>query len=111
MRVDPRVEHGPDAATGQPVLQNDFKRQWAVIGPAVRGAVERVGASGWYILGEEVEAFEMTLAKAWRVAYAVGTANGLDAIEVGLRCLNLRAGEKVLTTPLSAFATSLAIIR
>ncbi|PYI94276.1 MAG: DegT/DnrJ/EryC1/StrS family aminotransferase [Verrucomicrobia bacterium] len=111
MRGDSRVERGPDAETAQAVLQNDFKRQWAVIGPAVRRAVERVGASGWYILGQEVEAFETTLANAWQVAYAVGTANGMDAIEVGLRCLKLRPGEKVLTTSLSAFATSLAIIR
>jgi dTDP-3-amino-3,4,6-trideoxy-alpha-D-glucose transaminase len=35
----------------------------------------------------------------------------MDAIEIGLRCLNLKRGEKVLTTPLSAFATTLAILR
>ena len=44
------------------ILQNDFKRQWAEIGPAVLAAVERVGASGCYILGQEVEAFEAKLA-------------------------------------------------
>ena len=35
----------------------------------------------------------------------------MDALEIGLRCLNLKSGEKVLTTPFSAFATTLAIIR
>lgn len=111
MKEDSQAERGPEGDPAHPVLPNDFRRQWAMIAPAVRQAVERVGASGWYILGEEVEAFERALADAWPLAYAVGTANGMDAIEIGLRCLKLRPGEKVLTTPLSAFATSLAIIR
>ena len=93
------------------ILQNDFKRQWAEIGPAALAAVERVGASGSYILGREVEAFEGKLAEFWGVPHAVGVANGMDAIEIGLRALELRAGQKVLTTPFSAFATTLAILR
>ena len=43
--------------------------------------------------------------------HAVGCASGLDAIELALRVLGLRPGDKVLTTPLSAFATTLAIVR
>src|SRR5438876_4860290 len=93
------------------ILQNDFKRQWEVVQNAVSGAVRRVGASGSYILGEEVRRFEEALARLWGVSHAVGVANGMDAIEIGLRCLDVRCGDKVLTTPLSAFATTLAIIR
>jgi dTDP-3-amino-3,4,6-trideoxy-alpha-D-glucose transaminase len=93
------------------ILQNDFKRQWEFVEKSVLDAVRRVGASGWYILGQEVEAFEAALAEEWGVSHAVGTGNGLDALEIGLRCLNLQPGEKVLTTPLSAFATTLAILR
>ncbi len=93
------------------ILQNDFKRQWDEVGDAVLGAVRRVGASGWYILGKELEGFEKALAEFWGVAHAVGTGNGLDALEIALRCLNLRPGDKVLSTPLSAFATTLAIVR
>jgi len=93
------------------ILQNDFKRQWAEIGSAAIGAVERVGASGRYILGQEVEAFEAKLATFCGAAQAVGVANGMDAIEIALRCLDLQAGQKVLTTPFSAFATTLAILR
>jgi dTDP-4-amino-4,6-dideoxygalactose transaminase len=93
------------------ILQHDFKRQWAEIGPAALAAVERVGASGSYILGREVEAFEGMLAKFWGVPHAVGVANGMDAIEIALRALDLRAGQRVLTTPFSAFATTLAILR
>ncbi|HEX4640562.1 MAG TPA: DegT/DnrJ/EryC1/StrS family aminotransferase [Chthoniobacterales bacterium] len=93
------------------ILQNDFKRQWDEIAESVLAAVRRVGSSGWYILGKDVDGFEKALAEFWGVAHAVGTANGLDALEIGLRCLNLQPGDKVLTTPLSAFATTLAILR
>jgi len=58
-----------------------------------------------------VTAFEAALAWRWRRRAVVGCASGLDAIEIALRALGLEAGEKVLTTPLSAFATTLAIVR
>ena len=90
---------------------NPLDRQWTAIGPDVVQAVERVGASGWYVLGREVESFEQAFAAQSGTAHAVGCASGLDAIEIGLRALGLAPGERVLTTPLSAFATSLAILR
>jgi len=90
---------------------NDFRAQWKAVGPDVLATVDRVGASGWYILGEEVERFESALASAWKLPHAIGVGNGLDAIEIGLRCLGIRRGDKVLTTPLSAFATTLAVMR
>jgi dTDP-4-amino-4,6-dideoxygalactose transaminase len=93
------------------ILQNDFKRQWKFVEAPALEAMRRVGESGWYILGREVEAFEASLAEFWGTSHAVGTGNGLDALEIGLRCLDLQPGEKVLTTPLSAFATTLAIVR
>jgi dTDP-3-amino-3,4,6-trideoxy-alpha-D-glucose transaminase len=93
------------------VLGNDFTRQWADAGTDVMAAVDSVGASGRYVLGAEVAAFEAALAEKLGRAAAVGCASGLDAIEMGLRALGLRAGEKVLTTPLSAFATTLGIVR
>ena len=93
------------------VLLNDFPRQWEAVREAVHEAVERVGASGRYILGPEVSEFERRLAELWPVAHAVGVGNGLDALEIGLRCLEVKDGDRVLTTPLSAFATTLAILR
>lgn len=90
---------------------NDFKRAWAEIGQTVASATERVGASGWYVLGREVERFETALAAWWPCAAAIGVGNGLDALEIALRCLSIGPGHKVLTTPLSAFATTLAIVR
>jgi dTDP-3-amino-3,4,6-trideoxy-alpha-D-glucose transaminase len=93
------------------ILMNDFHRMWQATRENVMAAVEEVGSSGWYILGKHVREFESALAAAWGVRYAVGTASGLDAIEIGLRALGCGPGEKVLTTPLSAFATTLAIVK
>jgi dTDP-4-amino-4,6-dideoxygalactose transaminase len=45
------------------ILSNDFRKQWETIEPEVLNAVRRVGSSGWYILGDEVTAFEAALAE------------------------------------------------
>ena len=92
------------------VPANDFVRQWEDVREDALAAVERVGASGWLVLGKEVEDFESELAEWWGVPYAVGVASGLDAITIGLRCVGVQRGTKVLPTPLTAFATTLAII-
>jgi dTDP-4-amino-4,6-dideoxygalactose transaminase len=97
--------------TSVSIPMNNFLRQWDDTGPAVLDAVRQVGESGWYILGPEVERFEEALAAQVGRRFAVGCASGLDAIEIALRALGLEPGQKVLTTPLSAFATTLAILR
>lgn len=93
------------------VLANDFRAQWDDIGDDVLAAVRRVGESGWYVLGEEVAAFERDLAGFHGTSYAVGVASGLDAIEIGLRAAGIGPGAVVVTTPLTAFATALAVMR
>ena len=95
----------------QPVSSSPFVRQWEDTRSDVLNAVDAVGASGWYILGERVRSFEERIAAHCGRAHAVGCASGLDAIELALRVLGLQPGDKVLTTPLSAFATTLAIVR
>ncbi|MFT3837794.1 MAG: DegT/DnrJ/EryC1/StrS family aminotransferase [Myxococcaceae bacterium] len=89
----------------------NFKLQWEHSREAYLAAVERVGQSGWLILGKEVEQFEADLAKFWGAKYAVGVASGLDALEIAFRCAGMKAGDVVLTTPMSAFATTLAIVK
>lgn len=93
------------------VAANDFARQWEDVCGDAMAAVERVGLSGWLVLGEEVEAFEQEFAAWWGSSYAVGVASGLDALEIALRCVGVAQGVRVLTTPLTAFATTLAVIR
>lgn len=93
------------------IPMNDFGRQWADVRNDVLAAVERTGQSGWYVLGGEVKQFEAALAAYWGLDYAAGVANGMDAIEIGLRLIGCGPGDRVLTTPLSAFATTLAIIK
>lgn len=93
------------------ILLNDFVSQWREVGADAQAALQRVGESGWLILGREVKAFEAELAAYCQLPYAVGCASGLDAIEIALRVLGLQPGDKVITTPLSAFATTLAIVR
>ncbi len=93
------------------IQANDFRRMWAEVETAAAEVFREVGASGWYILGKEVVQFEQALARYWGVASCVGVASGLDAIEIALRALGCRAGDRVVTTPLSAFATTLAIVK
>jgi len=95
----------------EPIPPVDLRARWRSLRDGVLAAVERVGDSGHWILGPEVEAFERALAPRFGTAWAVGCASGLDALELGLRCVGVRPGTKVLTTPLSAFATSLAVLR
>ena len=101
----------PESDRQAPVLANDFRRQWEDLRSGYISALDDVGRSGWYVLGEEVREFESSLAAWWGTEYAVGVASGLDAIEIGLRVLGCQAGDRVLTTPLTAFATTLAILK
>ena len=93
------------------VRANDFQRQWEDVRADSLAVFDTVGASGWYILGDELRAFETSLASFWGMKYAAGVASGLDAIEISLRILGCGPGDRVLTTPLTAFATTLAIMK
>jgi dTDP-3-amino-3,4,6-trideoxy-alpha-D-glucose transaminase len=77
---------------------------------AVRAAVDRVIASGWFVLGPEVEAFEAEFAAASGAPHAVGVGTGTDAITLILRALGIGAGDEVITPPLSAAYSALAVI-
>jgi dTDP-3-amino-3,4,6-trideoxy-alpha-D-glucose transaminase len=78
--------------------------------PAVRAAIDRVIASGRFILGAEVEAFESEFAAAQGAAFAVGVGNGTDALALILRALDVGPGDEVITAPLTAAFTALAIM-
>src|SRR5207244_3040252 len=76
----------------------------------VRAAIDRVIARGWFVLGPEVEAFEQEFAAASGAAHAVGVGTGTDAIALALRAIDIGAGDDVITTPLSAAYSALAIM-
>jgi dTDP-4-amino-4,6-dideoxygalactose transaminase len=77
---------------------------------AIRAAIDRVIASGWFVLGPEVEAFEQEFAAASRVPHAVGVGTGTDAITLILRALDIGPGDEVITPPLSAAYSALAVM-
>ncbi|MGH9142537.1 MAG: DegT/DnrJ/EryC1/StrS family aminotransferase, partial [Vicinamibacterales bacterium] len=65
---------------------------------------------GWFVLGPEVGSFEDEFAAATGAAHAAGVGNGTDAIALILRALGIGAGDEVITSPLSAAYSALAII-
>lgn len=90
---------------------NTLKPLYDALADEINAAAARALASGWYILGPEVEAFEAEFA-AWNgVDYAVGVANGTDAIELALRAAGVGAGDEVITVAHTAVATICAIER
>jgi dTDP-4-amino-4,6-dideoxygalactose transaminase len=78
-------------------------------GAAVREAIDRVIARGWFILGPEVEAFEREFADASGARFVVGVATGTDALALTLRALGIGPGDEVITAPMSAAFSALAI--
>ena len=76
----------------------------------VRRAIDRVIERGWFVLGPEVGGFEQEFAAAAGAARAVGVGTGTDAIALILRALGIGAGDEVITSPLSAAYSALAIM-
>ena len=72
-------------------------------------AVRQVIESGHYVLGNKVKEFENDFAKYIGAKYAVGVGNGFEALQIALIALGIGEGDEVITTPLSAVATALAI--
>ena len=77
---------------------------------AVRGAIDRVIARGWFVLGPEVEAFETEFAAASGARFAVGVGNGTDAIALLLRAHGIGPGDEVIVPAMTAAFTALAVL-
>ena len=77
---------------------------------AVRAAIDRVVERGWFVLGPEVDAFEAEFAASVSAPHVVGVGTGTDAIALALRCLGVGPGDEVITSPLSAAYSALAIM-
>lgn len=89
----------------------DLQAQYASLAAEMRPAVERVLESQRFVLGDEVRRLENSLAKYCETKYAVGCASGSDALLLALMALDVGAGDEVITTPFSFFATASGIAR
>lgn len=96
-------------ATTLRVLQADPKAGYLSHKAEIDAAVARVLDTGWYILGQEVAAFEREFAAFAGAAHGIGVANGTDALEIALRALGIGPGDGVLTVSHTAVATVAAI--
>ncbi len=74
-------------------------------------AVQRVVRSGWYLMGEELAAFEREFAAFTEAKVAVGVGNGLDAIVLALQALGIGPGDEVIVPSNTFIATWLAVTR
>jgi dTDP-3-amino-3,4,6-trideoxy-alpha-D-glucose transaminase len=89
----------------------DLKRQYESIKPELDEATARVLASGWYILGPEVRAFEAEFAAFCGVSHAVGVGNGTEALYLALLALGVGAGDEVITVANAADYEPLTILQ
>ena len=99
----------PDTLRGSPVIPF-LQLTPGEDASSVRTAIDRVVDRGWFVLGPELEAFESDFAAAVSVRHAVGVGTGTDAIAIALRLLGIGAGDEVITSPLSAAYSALAIM-
>lgn len=89
----------------------DLKAAYTELQHEIDDAIARVLNSGWYILGPEVEAFEAEFATYCDASFAVGVANGLDALHLALVALGVGPGDEVIVPSNTYIATWLAISR
>ena len=87
----------------------DLKAQHATIRDTVLAAMMDVVDQQTFILGEPVGQLECALAGLSQTRYAIGCANGTDALLIALRALGVGHGDEVITTPFTFFATTGAI--
>lgn len=89
----------------------DLSRQYASVRAEVLAAVDAVCDSQHYILGEAVTNFETAAAQFLGAKACIGCASGTDAIFLALAAAGIGAGDEVVTTPFSFFATASSITR
>ena len=87
----------------------DVRASYEEIAPELDAATSRVLKSGWYLLGDELAAFERAFAGYVGARHCVGLGNGLDALHLALRALGVGAGDEVIVSSNTYIATWLAV--
>ncbi|MCS6992846.1 MAG: DegT/DnrJ/EryC1/StrS family aminotransferase [Anaerolineales bacterium] len=87
----------------------DMKSPYLELQAELDSAWARVMRSGWYILGEEVQAFEQEFARYVGAEYCVGVGNGLEALHLILRAYDIGPGDEVIVPSNTYIATWLAV--
>lgn len=89
----------------------DLSRQHAALLPQLRDVFDRTITSGRFILGPEVQAFEEKLAAYCGARHALAVSSGTDALLLAMMALGISAGDEVITTPFTFFATAGCVAR
>ena len=87
----------------------DLKSPYQELKAELDEAIARVVSSGWFIGGPEVDAFEADYATYCGAAHCVGVANGLDALHLALRAMDVGPGDEVIVPSNTYIATWLAV--
>ena len=89
----------------------DLEAQYRPLRDEILAAITRVCDSQRFIMGPEIDAFEQEMVRQLGVPHAISVSSGTDAILLALMALGIKAGDEVVTTTFSFFATAGAIVR
>lgn len=78
-------------------INSSYRRDWQEIKKPAMKAIEKCYAEGQFVLRDEVEKFEVNLAKFTKTKYAIGVNSGTDALKIAYKALGLKPGDEVIT--------------
>jgi dTDP-4-amino-4,6-dideoxygalactose transaminase len=101
----------PESAPAMQVPLLDLKPQYQPLAARIQAAIERVCATQHFILGPAVRELEASVAGYCQCRHGIGVSSGTDALLLALMALGIGAGDAVVTSPFTFFATAGTIAR